>query len=131
MALSGELGAGKTTFVQGFASALGIATANSPSYTLLNEYDGRCRLYHFDFYRLHAVEELADICFFDHIASKDAMVVVEWAEKFPVSLPDATIYVRIEYNEGSKDGRTIYLWTANDAMQKLLVNLKRRHEDSA
>ena len=64
VALEGELGAGKTCFVQGMAKGLGVserAFVRSPSFTLLNQYDGKITIYHFDFYRLDHVEELGDL----------------------------------------------------------------------
>jgi tRNA threonylcarbamoyladenosine biosynthesis protein TsaE len=123
IALDGELGVGKTTFVQGLAGSLGVEEISSPSYTLVNEYIGQIPLFHFDFYRLHDAAELIDICFFDHIASKDAIVIVEWAQKFSDSLPEATIYVHIEYNDEPGQKRTLSLWTEDSKMQHVMDQL--------
>jgi len=91
IALVGELGAGKTRFVQGLAHGLGVSDSTyvrSPSFTLMNEYDGgRLRLYHFDFYRLVEPEELGDLGL-DEYFYGDGVTVVEWADRFPGSMPD-------------------------------------------
>ncbi len=82
IALTGDLGCGKTTLVKGLARGLGVDRrypVTSPSFTLINEYPaaGRLRLCHLDLYRLASVEELAHIGF-DDIAGTDAVIVVEW-----------------------------------------------------
>lgn len=90
IALVGELGAGKTRFVQGLAHGLGVsdsAYVRSPSFTLMNEYDGgRLTLYHFDFYRLVEPDELGDLGL-DEYFFGDGVTVVEWADRFPGSMP--------------------------------------------
>lgn len=95
VALEGELGSGKTCFVQGIARGLGVsesAFVRSPSFTLLNEYFGRLPLYHFDFYRLHAAAELGDLGLEEYFDG-DGVTVIEWADKFLGSLPPRTIHV--------------------------------------
>jgi tRNA threonylcarbamoyladenosine biosynthesis protein TsaE len=96
VALTGELGAGKTAFVQGVALGLGIAgRVVSPSFTIVNEHEGRIPLFHVDFYRLENAVELANIGFDDYFA-RGGVVVVEWAERFPEALPTERLDIRIE-----------------------------------
>ena len=92
--LSGDLGAGKTQFVQGVAAGLGItAPVTSPTFNLLLEYPGgRLPLYHFDLYRLEAEEELEDIGFYETLEG-DGASFIEWGEKFPEALPDSRVDV--------------------------------------
>ncbi len=82
ISLSGELGAGKTTFVQGMAKGLNVPDnyyITSPTYTIINEYPGRIALCHMDLYRLGSTEEL-DHLGFDEIVSSGGVVVIEWPE---------------------------------------------------
>jgi tRNA threonylcarbamoyladenosine biosynthesis protein TsaE len=83
--LSGELGAGKTAFVQGLALGLGVAPERrvaSPTFTLVNEHFGRVPLYHIDLYRIGDASELEEIGMRDYLAGQ-GVVVVEWAERLP------------------------------------------------
>lgn len=93
IALQGDLGAGKTHFVQGIAKGMGIdAPIVSPTFTVLNYYDHTIPLQHFDFYRLEEDDELDDLGFDDYLYS--GVTVIEWSEKFPDRLPlDAAIIV--------------------------------------
>lgn len=86
--LSGDLGAGKTQFVQGVAAGLGIsAQVTSPTFNILLEYyQGRIPLYHFDLYRLDDQDELEDTGYYDTIDA-DGVSFIEWGEKFPGALP--------------------------------------------
>jgi tRNA threonylcarbamoyladenosine biosynthesis protein TsaE len=82
--LSGALGAGKTIFVKGICSALGIdeEDVTSPSFTLVNPYDGRLRLYHLDLYRLDEGASAAHAVDLDDLLSDEsAVIVIEWAER--------------------------------------------------
>lgn len=80
IAMYGDLGAGKTAFVQGLARALGIDTpVTSPTFTIVNEYYGRLPLYHFDVYRIADSDEMYEIGYDDYIAS-EGVCIVEWAE---------------------------------------------------
>lgn len=82
--LSGPLGAGKTIFVKGIAAALGINAeeVTSPSFTLVNPYDGRLPLYHIDLYRLDEGASAAHAVDLDELLTNDeAVVVIEWAER--------------------------------------------------
>lgn len=79
--LTGELGAGKTAFTQGIARGLGVpGVVNSPTFTLLKEYQGRLPLYHFDLYRIENPAELEELGFGDYFFG-DGVSVVEWAER--------------------------------------------------
>jgi tRNA threonylcarbamoyladenosine biosynthesis protein TsaE len=85
--LRGEMGAGKTTLVKGIAAALGAADpaeVTSPTFTLVHEYKGaKVKIYHLDLYRLETERELATLGIEEMIAEPDALVLVEWGEKFP------------------------------------------------
>lgn len=100
LALSGDLGSGKTTFVQGLARGLGIiGSVTSPTFVLINRYrapDGRA-LQHADCYRLqHAPLEMWDAGLGDALAS-EALVVIEWADRLPDLLPAEHLAIHFEY----------------------------------
>ena len=106
--LRGDLGAGKTTLVKGIAATLGAADpeeVTSPTFTLVHEYQGtKLRLYHLDLYRLETERELATLGLEEMIETPDALVLVEWGEKFPSVVARATGEVAIE-NLGGEDGQ--------------------------
>jgi tRNA threonylcarbamoyladenosine biosynthesis protein TsaE len=98
VALSGELGAGKTCFVQGIARGLGVdprVPVTSPTFTLVGEYPGRVALVHADFYRVESATRLDEAGFDDLLEGRGA-VVVEWAERFPEALPRERLEISIE-----------------------------------
>lgn len=100
IALTGELGSGKTQFVKGVAAGLGLdssVTIMSPTFTLLNEYQGRLRLYHFDLYRLGGVEDAAELGF-DEYFHGDGVCLVEWAERLGSDLPSERLDILFEYS---------------------------------
>jgi len=94
--LHGDLGAGKTAFVRGLARGLGALPddVSSPTFTLIQEYRGRVRLYHVDLYRLQPVE-VADLGL-DELTSDDAIVAIEWAERWNERPADAWV-IRFEH----------------------------------
>jgi tRNA threonylcarbamoyladenosine biosynthesis protein TsaE len=95
VALSGELGAGKTVFVQGLARALGVATgATSPTFVLVNEYRGRMPVHHVDAYRTMSLAELIDLGI-EEMMDGDGVTVIEWAERVEPLLPARAVRVRI------------------------------------
>jgi tRNA threonylcarbamoyladenosine biosynthesis protein TsaE len=95
VALSGELGAGKTVFVQGLARALGVATgATSPTFVLVNEYRGRVPVHHVDAYRTTSLAELVDLGI-EEMMDGDGVTVIEWAERVEPLLPARAVRVRI------------------------------------
>lgn len=86
---------GKTVFVRGIASALGISEVTSPTFTIVQEYDSSPRLLHFDAYRLSDEDELYAIGFDDYLR-QDAIVVMEWAELVAGAIPTKRFEIRIE-----------------------------------
>jgi tRNA threonylcarbamoyladenosine biosynthesis protein TsaE len=98
--LSGPLGAGKTLFVKGVCAALGIEEEDvtSPSFTLVNPYDGRLRLYHVDLYRLDEGASAAHAVDLDDLlADEQSVIVIEWAERMGnYPLPDNVVRISIE-----------------------------------
>jgi len=96
VALTGELGAGKTCFTQGLARGLGVTgRVVSPTFVLVNEYRGRMPVHHVDAYRTESLTELLDLGL-DELFSGDGVTVVEWADKLLPLLPARTIHVHIE-----------------------------------
>jgi tRNA threonylcarbamoyladenosine biosynthesis protein TsaE len=106
LALHGELGAGKTCFVQGLARALGVHRAvTSPTFTLINEYAAPLRLYHIDLYRIHSPQEALGLGL-DEYVHGDGITAIEWAERVAELLPPHTIHIR--FRPGARpDERTI------------------------
>jgi tRNA threonylcarbamoyladenosine biosynthesis protein TsaE len=109
LALSGELGSGKTAFVQGLASGLEVPQdyyITSPSFTLINEYPGRMRLFHVDLYRLENYTDIEETGLYD-ILEGEGVVAVEWAEKLPEDL--LSTYISIGFKIIDDDTRKINL----------------------
>jgi tRNA threonylcarbamoyladenosine biosynthesis protein TsaE len=105
VALAGELGAGKTAFVQGLAAGLEVPELTqvlSPTYTLVNEYlGGRAPLVHVDFYRLGGESAARALGLDEQIGRADAITAVEWADLFPELLPPSTIWIELVRAEGN------------------------------
>jgi tRNA threonylcarbamoyladenosine biosynthesis protein TsaE len=96
VALSGELGTGKTCFVRGLARGLGVSqTVSSPTFVLVNHYHGRVPLFHVDAYRTQSLTELLDLGLDDYLGS-DGITVIEWADKLRPLLPAHTIWVHLD-----------------------------------
>jgi len=100
VALTGELGAGKTCLTQGIAAGLGVPDCYvvvSPTFTLINEYPGTdVSLYHLDVYRLTGSEDLEEIGYHEYL-TRGGVVVVEWAEKVPDAIPEEALCVTFSY----------------------------------
>ena len=94
--LEGELGTGKTVFAKGFAKGLKIdEIVDSPTFTIVKEYRGREKLYHFDVYRIEDIEELQEIGFSEMI-SGDAICLIEWASQIEEEIPENAKWITIE-----------------------------------
>ncbi|MDO5695425.1 MAG: tRNA (adenosine(37)-N6)-threonylcarbamoyltransferase complex ATPase subunit type 1 TsaE [Eubacteriales bacterium] len=98
LALSGDLGTGKTVFTRGFARGLGITdTVNSPTFAIVNEYEShRGPFYHFDVYRIEDADELYEIGFDEYIDEPGAFILIEWPERIMNLLPKETVFIRLE-----------------------------------
>ncbi len=97
LALHGELGSGKTCFVQGLAEALEVkGIVNSPTYTIVNEYYGRLRLNHVDLYRLKSEADALGLGL-EELLEGDGITAIEWPEIFSALLPKNTIHIYFEF----------------------------------
>ena len=109
MALTGDLGSGKTTFVQGLAKGLQVPAEyyiTSPTFTLINEYPGRLRLHHVDLYRIGDPEEADDIGLPD-IMGGDGVTVIEWAERIQSELPEDKLQIHFEISDRQSRNMTV------------------------
>ncbi len=94
IAMFGGLGAGKTAFTRGLARGLGAGDCvSSPTFALVNEYEGRFPIYHFDMYRVATYDDLYTTGFFDYLGS--GIMVIEWSENIEGLLPDEKMTVTI------------------------------------
>ena len=100
--LNGNLGAGKTFFIKRLLNNFGIDNTTSPSFAIVNEYLGKFRIYHFDFYRIEKINELYDIGFNDYLNDPDAVTFIEWGNLFPQILPGKKIEIDIEIVDDTK-----------------------------
>lgn len=103
LALRGGLGMGKTAFTRGLARGLGCTgRVTSPTFTIVNEYDGTTPLFHFDMYRLDSEEDLFDIGWDDYLA-RGGVCAVEWSERIDSALPPDALTVSIARSENDND----------------------------
>ncbi len=124
VALVGELGTGKTVIAQGIARGLGVsprAYPRSPSFVLINEYQGRLPVYHFDLYRLNNLRELEDIGYREYFYGQ-GVTVIEWAEKIEEALPDH--YLRVELLFKGKRDRLIKLIAFGHDYERITRKIK-------
>ena len=97
LCLEGDLGAGKTLFVRSLAKTLGVeGEVTSPTFNLMNVYEGICPIFHFDLYRLETEEELDDIGFYEYTEDPEGIVLIEWPDKFPEEMPEDYVLVHLE-----------------------------------
>ena len=124
--LSGDLGSGKTAFVQGLAEGLEVPSEyyiTSPTFTLVNEYPGRFPLIHIDLYRLDGIHDFEDIGI-DELMYDQAVIAIEWAEKMSHQLPDDHLAKTFEIT--NDNGRKISL----NAFGHSIVNLTKPLDES-
>lgn len=120
ISLRGELGAGKTRFASGIARGLGVDPAipvTSPTYTLLNIYEGRLPLYHFDLYRLRGDDEVIDLGFSEYFYGS-GVCLVEWSERLIEELPQGRLEIFLSYLDESS--RSIELISTSPRYARLL-----------
>ena len=104
VALSGDLGSGKTTFTKGIGKGLGVKDSrriNSPTFVLIKEYSGKTPLYHLDLYRLDALKEIENLAVEEYIYGT-GVTVIEWAEKIKNLLPEKHILVKFKVKGDTK-----------------------------
>lgn len=120
VALVGDLGAGKTTFVRGVATGLGAPAdaVASPTFAICHEYAGRLALLHLDLYRLDRERELDDLGFDDLLARPGAAAVIEWADRYPHRLPPDHLVVTLAH---AGPARTLTATATGPRAQALLA----------
>lgn len=102
IALYGGLGMGKTAFVRGVAKGLGVDKGvSSPTFALVNEYSGKCNIFHFDMYRISSWDDLYSVGFFDYI--DQGIIIIEWSENIENALPENSIKIEILKGEKEED----------------------------
>lgn len=100
--LNGNLGSGKTYFIKKVLSEFGINNVNSPSFAIVNEYEGEINAYHFDFYRLKNIKELYDIGWQDYLNDRESVIFIEWGDLLPEALPINRVEIYITMLEGTQ-----------------------------
>ncbi len=107
IALRGDLGAGKTTFAQGLLQGFGISEpVQSPTFSLLQSYEGPFLIHHFDLYRIETAAEFQRLGFLDCF-SDNAICLIEWPQKITSLIPDNATLITLVYNDIG--GRTAYI----------------------
>jgi len=104
LALHGELGSGKTCFVQGLAQAMGVRRpVGSPTFTLVNEYEATpCTLYHIDLYRISGPQEALGLGL-DEYLHGNGITAIEWAERVAVLLPSKTMHIEFQAGPSERE----------------------------
>ena len=110
VSLTGDLGAGKTTLVQGAARALGVQDpVLSPTFLLVREYEGRVPIYHLDVYRLERLQEVLDLGF-EELMDRRAIVFVEWGDAIDMLLPAEHLQVELTLPADGQERRISVSW---------------------
>jgi len=131
LALTGELGAGKTVLTRGIALGLGIQTdqVSSPTFTLIQEYSGTIPVIHVDLYRLERPSEIAALGLEEYFIP-GAIVIIEWAERFPQILPVDHIAICLEHGE-TEDIRLLSVSGTGPRSIRIVANLQKDRENQS
>ena len=127
LALTGELGCGKTLLTKGICAGLGVPlrNVNSPTFVFVNEYMGRLPVFHMDLYRLGDITEGFELGILDYLAKAESgVMVVEWAEKILSILPDE--HVKMEFQVLSARKRQIVLSGSGERFDSILRGLSKQ-----
>ena len=123
LAFYGELGAGKTCFIQGISQQLEVKDyVVSPSFTIINEYQGKIPIYHFDLFRLGNAEEILELGYEEYFYG-EGLTVIEWAEKIEPLLPKEHLKINIKFKDCYE--RTISFIPQGARFGKLLKELSK------
>ncbi len=108
IALNGDLGSGKTFFVKNLCWNYNIDLVTSPTFAIVNEYNGLKKVFHFDFYRINKPNELFDLGFQDYLNDESAVIFIEWADLFKELLPKRFYEVKFVIVEDNLRRITVY-----------------------
>ena len=123
LAFYGELGVGKTCFIQGISQGLKVKDyVTSPSFTIINEYQGKIPIYHFDLFRLDNAEEILELGYKEYFYG-EGLTVIEWAEKIEQLLTKEHLKIEIKFKDRYQ--RTISFIPQGDRFNKFLEELNR------
>ena len=126
IALFGDLGTGKTAFVRGLASSLGIPSdeVTSPTFTLIHEYRGRLPLIHVDLYRIEKIEELHQIGIQEY-CNQDTTIVIEWANRMGSQLPQDHLAVHLQH--ATRNSRKATITATGSQSRRLLAEVRSQY----
>jgi tRNA threonylcarbamoyladenosine biosynthesis protein TsaE len=129
LALTGDLGTGKTVLTRGIALGLGIPMdqVSSPTFTLIQEYPGSIPLIHVDLYRLERPSEISALGLEEYF-TPSTIVIIEWAERFPQILPSDHIAIRLEHGE-TEDIRLLSVSGTGSRSICLVANIQKDREN--
>lgn len=123
--MTGDLGAGKTTMTQSIAKGLDVEDyVTSPTFTIINEYEGRCPLYHFDVYRINDVDEMYDLGYEEYFYS-DGVSIIEWADIIEEILPEERLNIEI-CKKDNNESREIIISVNGEKYKEIIKNLSER-----
>lgn len=125
VSLVGELGAGKTVFVRGVGRGLGCNGVSSPSFLIVQEYQGKWPVFHCDFYRLRTMRDLEDIGWEEYLGGR-GIVLIEWGNLIPEALPAEFLEVRIDPVEHCSGDRRLQLIPTGGRYQMLVKELSQK-----
>ncbi len=121
--MNGDLSAGKTTMTQSIAKGLDVEDyVTSPTFTIINEYKGRCILYHFDVYRINDVDEMYDLGYEEYFYS-DGVSIIEWAEIVEEILPNERLNIEINKKDNN-EGREIIISGSGNKYLNIIEKIK-------
>lgn len=124
LCLNGDLGAGKTTLTKSIGEGLGVEDyITSPTFALINEYEGKYPVYHFDTYRLEDIEEVDDLGFDEYIYGK-GVSIIEWADRIEKVLPREKIIIDIK-NGNNEEERILNISGFGKRYEEIIEELKR------
>jgi tRNA threonylcarbamoyladenosine biosynthesis protein TsaE len=127
IALTGELGCGKTLLTRGICTSLDVPLrqVNSPTFVLVNEYRGRLPVFHMDMYQLGAAFDAVEFGFFDYLArAASGIMIIEWAEKIAAVLPDECLNIKFDILSARK--RRLEFTTSGDKFKDLFGELEKQ-----